>query len=738
MYKKMAILLGIFLFLLPVAVQSIQPEEKYTKIFLSPFYRASMSNNNNYNWSVAVNPPDGLTSILSAIVSFDVYLNPSVNFTIQANGIPCNTYFFYVSTTYASAGQSRITFDCSNVINKKGNFVITLRPSGANTGSITGWLDLTYKNNPNPDIFVSGTEYNIGEDATVFLQLLNSSNQPVNNALCYLKAYYPNKTIFINNSQMTYYIGSDGLYYYDLTVPNATGVYMLSANCNFYNNLTYSPAQQDTFVNSASNTTNYGNQTYFSIGRNGASTFYYGYVQFNTTNITSGGIKSVEIYLYQNLGLINTPVVTAQRVTSTWNESTVTWNTKPTNDAFVYDRQMVSQGWYKWNITNLMIGWLNGSFANYGVFFNITPSAGTLNYTSPASKESGGGYQPYILIQYETNEQINEIRGSGELHVSNTLLTAINSVNMTANQSLSILFELNQSVFNLSQAEFNHFQQILAYLQDINYTLNTTLEYKLDLINGTVMQINQTTFDTIQYLVGMNNSLTQYLVAINGTVHEINQSQYQYYLSILQAINSTNETQNWQYLNLLSLLNDINATGNATFELVASINDTLWNEIFVILKDINYTTNTTLEYKLDLINYTTWNSWVMLQNLTIGNVSVTANVNWTEGVPYIWNLSNPVKVQHDLLSLANQGIQLVSETYLCLADNVTLQTTMNVTNCIQGICDTYNRTATTICAWGCANNQCIPQPTIQYFTILGIVLLIAGISYIIWKSGGKG
>jgi hypothetical protein len=76
-----------------------------------------------------------------------------------------------------------------------------------------------------------GTEYNTNENATVWLQLLRNY-QPIDNSSCYITAYYPNKTIFLNNTLMFYLINSDGLYYYDLITPDVTGVYMLSARCN--------------------------------------------------------------------------------------------------------------------------------------------------------------------------------------------------------------------------------------------------------------------------------------------------------------------------------------------------------------------------------------------------------------------------------------------------------------------------------------------------------------------------
>jgi hypothetical protein len=75
-----------------------------------------------------------------------------------------------------------------------------------------------------------GTEYQTDENATIWLQVLKNY-LPINDANCFAMTYYPNKTIFLNDVGMSYLEGSDGLYYYDLTTPETTGVYMLSATC---------------------------------------------------------------------------------------------------------------------------------------------------------------------------------------------------------------------------------------------------------------------------------------------------------------------------------------------------------------------------------------------------------------------------------------------------------------------------------------------------------------------------
>lgn len=78
---------------------------------------------------------------------------------------------------------------------------------------------------------VFGTEYFIGEDnATTFLQLLNSTNDPVTNSSCFVTIWNPDKSVFITNASMTYL--SDGIYYRDYNLPQSEGIYMISAKCS--------------------------------------------------------------------------------------------------------------------------------------------------------------------------------------------------------------------------------------------------------------------------------------------------------------------------------------------------------------------------------------------------------------------------------------------------------------------------------------------------------------------------
>lgn len=88
------------------------------------------------------------------------------------------------------------------------------------------------------DIVIYGTEYTLNDAVTIFLQLKDTQGFPVNNGDCLIDIYSPNQPNLthpniILNAPMLYLNNSDGLYYYDMSLPNITGVYMLSATCSY-------------------------------------------------------------------------------------------------------------------------------------------------------------------------------------------------------------------------------------------------------------------------------------------------------------------------------------------------------------------------------------------------------------------------------------------------------------------------------------------------------------------------
>jgi len=79
------------------------------------------------------------------------------------------------------------------------------------------------------EMLTSGTEYIQGDDGKVFVRLLDGNSKPVNFALCNATIYYPNNTKFVDGVSMTL-LGS-GVYYYDLTIPQVLGNYIVLFDC---------------------------------------------------------------------------------------------------------------------------------------------------------------------------------------------------------------------------------------------------------------------------------------------------------------------------------------------------------------------------------------------------------------------------------------------------------------------------------------------------------------------------
>jgi len=244
-----------------------EPTYQYNKILLTPYYRDSMSSGQNYTYTLKINPPDNYNKTVSALLSWYVWMTPTVTYTVTVNGKYCNNPTYLIHTTYAGSGQAFLSFDCSNIIKDVGTYTITL--SGTkNSGSSYAWLDFVYMNNPlycgnvtggNIDVVgevknpvssfervksIGGTEYSINETSRIVLQILNSTGYPLNNENCFTTVRDSNDELQVDNQSLTYISGSNGLYFYQFNLSLPIGVYSVDSYCNFDGTTIYSA---DTF-----------------------------------------------------------------------------------------------------------------------------------------------------------------------------------------------------------------------------------------------------------------------------------------------------------------------------------------------------------------------------------------------------------------------------------------------------------------------------------------------------------
>ncbi len=128
-------------------------------------------------------------------------------------------------------------------------------------------------------------------------------------------------------------------------------------------------------------------------------------VRFDLSSIPAGAtINSATLRLY----LVNswdypgkTRTITTYRASSYWSESSVTWNNKPSY-AESYGSAGVTHGsgvWYSFDVTNLVRGWVNGTWPNYGIMLRGPEWSGSdSSWKSFATRESAN--DPQLVINY--------------------------------------------------------------------------------------------------------------------------------------------------------------------------------------------------------------------------------------------------------------------------------------------------------------------------------------------------
>jgi hypothetical protein len=171
---------------------------------------------------------------------------------------------------------------------------MTLR-ADKNSGASTAWIDLTYTNDPLGSVQVHGTEYRPGEFGKVWLQLLNSSGQEINTAICRVDIYDMDGGEYIERATMTNQV-HDGIFYYNLYVPEEYGVYPVIAKC-FYDAQTNNSLATGSVINIGTAT---GGTTY-------VNTWADDNVYHDIDEVNTAGIHRIDV-IYNYSSVVQTSV----------------------------------------------------------------------------------------------------------------------------------------------------------------------------------------------------------------------------------------------------------------------------------------------------------------------------------------------------------------------------------------------------------------------------------------------
>lgn len=128
-------------------------------------------------------------------------------------------------------------------------------------------------------------------------------------------------------------------------------------------------------------------------------------IKFDTSIISPGTSISgavLQVYLvgsYDYPGTTRT--ITTYRIGSAWSEYAVTWNTAPSMGE-AYGSTGVTHGawgWYSFDVTNLVRGWINGTLPNYGVMLRGPEWSGS-DSSWKAFSTREWPYPPQLIITY--------------------------------------------------------------------------------------------------------------------------------------------------------------------------------------------------------------------------------------------------------------------------------------------------------------------------------------------------
>lgn len=155
----------------------------------------------------------------------------------------------------------------------------------------------------------------------------------------------------------------------------------------------------DAYVNEGAPAQNHGGYTTLNVSLDEFGTEQRAYVRFNLSSIPDGAsIQSATFKAYLDSGDGASSVsLTMYRCTSTWTEGGVTWASRPSLAGGTSIAVGTAAGWYSWNAFNLVIDWLDGVYANYGLGI-VGPDGGAGYVRTFSSRE--GGHAPQLVIKY--------------------------------------------------------------------------------------------------------------------------------------------------------------------------------------------------------------------------------------------------------------------------------------------------------------------------------------------------
>jgi len=158
----------------------------------------------------------------------------------------------------------------------------------------------------------------------------------------------------------------------------------------------------DSFINEQSQGTNYGSQPTMDVQRR-ATRNRRSLVKFDLSTIPPNStINSATLELYSTVAPTTSQQLDIHRITSSWQETTVTWSSQPTFDSVISSSIQggTGTGWKIWDVTGLVKDWYLGTYQNYGFLVKSNLETGTTAYLYSFATKENSTNKPILRVNY--------------------------------------------------------------------------------------------------------------------------------------------------------------------------------------------------------------------------------------------------------------------------------------------------------------------------------------------------
>jgi hypothetical protein len=185
------------------------------------------------------------------------------------------------------------------------------------------------------------------------------------------------------------------------------------------------------FVYGADVTGNYSTAADLAVGVAGSPVdIYRSYLTLPTSSLPSGvGISTAYLSLYcRGGGSTLNYVINAQQVTSSWQTTSITWNTQPAVSTSVLAASTVGgyNAWYDWlALETLVLRWHQGDTDNYGLALIANDEVTTSRHKLFYNAESTSTNKPKLVVSYTNAPSITPVSPSGTISAPTTVSNTV-------------------------------------------------------------------------------------------------------------------------------------------------------------------------------------------------------------------------------------------------------------------------------------------------------------------------